>query len=194
MSFALINLALNLAPLFISYGKDALNLPAKNVIVFTAIFFVSSILFGTILPLLADRSGFKLIGMIAALLSFISFAIPLLPGTGAIALYTAYTFHSTSSMLAALLLANLGAELMPDIGPTSIIIVGSILIMPLTVVFPPLGGTLVDLFAATGYQIVFAGGAIISLLSAIILGLGVIEPRHQELLPEIFPSGTSQEP
>jgi MFS family permease len=174
--------AQSFAPLLIGYGRDVLSLGALDTGKFTVAYFAGTLAIGIPMPLLADRFGFRLIGILGALLTATAFLASILLPDSRIVLLTAYALLSGSVNLTALVLANLGSELVPDVKPATIIAVGSIAILPATLSVASLAGRLADAYGPGGYLAAFVLGAALSLCAILGFALVVREPRTgQEL-------------
>ena len=178
--YCLLFAAQNMAPLLLSFSKDELHLKAQMVVGFNTVYFVSALILGSTIPNLADRFGFKILAIISALMLLTSFAIPLFTHAGMYWLFFSYFLYSGSFQLTQLLLGNFGTELVPDVKPTTIIVIGSTLVMPLSLIVAPLGGSLADHFGRIGYYYVFVFASLLSLVSVLGFIFWVKEPRHQK--------------
>lgn len=165
------------APLFIGYGKDIIGMSAAGLTRFTMAYYAGIFLIGITVPLLADRSGFRIIAHIGSLLLGGAYLLPLLMPHSSLALLAAYAMLSGSVNLGSVILVNLGAELVPAVKPATIIAVSSTLFMPILLLAGPLSGKLTDLYGAGGYMAVFVSG--ISLAFCALLGFMFLvrEPR-----------------
>jgi len=178
--YCLLFSAQNMAPLLLSFSKDELHLKAQAVTGFNTVFFVSALLLGSTLPMLADRFGFKILAVISASMAILCFSIPLFTNTGMYWLFLSYFLYSGSFQLSQLLLGNFGTELVPDVKPTTIIVIGSTLVMPMSLVIAPLGGSIVDHFGRGGYLAVFFFACLLSLSALFGFLFLVKEPRHHK--------------
>jgi len=177
---ALLTMGHSLAPLLISYGRDVLGMTVGDTNQFTAAYYGGVSFLGIAITLLADRFGFRLIAVIAALNLGVAFLAPILFPHSVWALLIAYGLIFSSVNLTALVLANLGNELMPGNKTTTIIAASSLLVMPLNLITAPLGGRLVDVYGAAGYTAVFTGGLVLSLCAALGFLVVIREPRTGE--------------
>lgn len=178
--YCLLFAAQNMAPLLLSFSKDELHLKAQMVVGFNTVYFVSALILGSTIPNLADRFGFKLLAIISAVMLLISYAIPLFTHVGMYWLFFSYFLYAGSFQLTQLLLGNFGTELVPDVKPTTIIVIGSTLVMPMSLIVAPLGGSLADQFGRTGYYYVFIFACLLALASMLGFIFWVKEPRHQK--------------
>jgi hypothetical protein len=164
----------SLAPLIVRYGMKSLTMRQEG---FTGASFIGGGTAALLVAPLADRYGFRLLGIIAGLLSAAAMGTMLVGPAGAEQALAAYALWGGSNALGVVVLANLGAELAPEASPANVIGVGMVLAMPLSLAVAPLGGKLVDAYGPSGYAAAFAGGVALSLIAAAGFRLAVREPR-----------------
>ena len=181
--FALILSAQALAPLFISYSRDVLQTPEEGAGYFTLAYFAGIAVLGAALPLLADRFGFRIIGIITAALFAAAFLLPLFLPAARLVPYISYSLYATSLILCNIVLANLGHEMVREIPPSLIIAIGRTIVMPIMIVIGPLSGLLIDLHGDAAYLTVFVSGALMNLIALLGFVFIIREPRTGE---EIF--------
>ena len=172
--YAVFIAAQSLCPLILSYGRDNLAMSQED---FTAAAFVGCLLAALLAAPLADRFGFRLLGIIGAGLLTAAFAIMLLAGSGRPEVLAAYACWGGANILGGVVLPNLGSELAPDFKPATVMGVGAVLAMPLSLGVAPLGGLLVDRLGLGGYAAAFASGAALALAALGGLVIAVREPR-----------------
>jgi MFS family permease len=177
---ALLTMGHSLAPLLIGYGRDVLGMTVGDTSKFTAAYYAGSFFLGMGITLLADRFGFRLIAIVACLNLGLAFLAPILFPHSVWALLVAYALIFSSSNLTALVLVNLGNELMPGNRTTTIIAASSLLVMPLNLITAPLGGRLVDVYGSAGYTAVFTAGLVLSLCAGLGFLVVIREPRTGE--------------
>jgi MFS family permease len=163
------------APLIVTFGKDRLAMTTEE---FTAAYFVGGMLAFLSAPL-ADRFGFRLLGIIATGLLSASFATMLLGSSDRPAVLVAAACVGGGSTLCLMVLANLGSELSPGFSPATVMAVGAVLALPLSMGVAPLGGRLVDAYALAGYRAAFACGTALGLCALAGFLLAIHEPRHR---------------
>jgi len=176
--FYMLNIsAQSLTPLIISYGKDALEMNSPDLVIFSGVYFIGPIIAGLCIKPLADRYGFRIIGIISSVLLGTTFILPLLLPYSKSALLTGYALYAATLTMNNVVLANLDYEMVTEIKPAVIVAVGSIIAVPTTFLLAPFGGWLVDRYAGAGYHAVFVMG--INLCFCAFLGfLSLIrEPR-----------------
>ena len=174
---AMMIVGLCFGPLLIGYGKDVLGMAAADASRFTMAYYVGTFGLGIVMPPLADRFGFRLLGIAGAILLTIAYLVPVILPHGRWALLAGYALLSGSTSLEALTLANLGSELAPENKPAMIIAVGSAIVIPVTMLVAPLGGRLVDVFGPAGYMAVFLVGATLAVCALLGFAVLVREPR-----------------
>ena len=91
--------AQTIATLFIAYGNDILLLSNVQKSYFTIAYFAGTLLLGSTLPFLADRFGFRIIGIIAGALLGAAFLIPLLLPENISAIFVSFALFSGSLSL-----------------------------------------------------------------------------------------------
>jgi MFS family permease len=181
--FSLVVAAQALAPLLISYSRDVLAAGDGGAGYFTLAYFGGTVIFGTTLPLLADRFGFRIIGIIMALIFGAGFLLPILFPQSIFLLYVSYASYAASLILSTIVLANLGHEMVPDVPPAFIIALGRTLVMPVMLAVGPLSGLLVDLHGEGGYLVAFVSGVLLNSVAVLGFVFVVREPRTGQ---EIF--------
>ena len=167
----------SLCPLVLSYGSAFLAMTQEE---FTAAAFVGCLLAALLTAPLADRFGFRLLGIVGAALLTAAFCIMVVVPAGPAgraAAMTAYACWGGANLLGAVVLPNLGSELAPDFKAATVIAVGQVLAMPLSLGVAPVGGLLVDWFGPSGYRAAFAAGVVLALVALGGLLLVVREPR-----------------
>jgi MFS family permease len=178
--FALIIAAQALGPLFIGYGRDVLAISDRRVGYFTLSFYAGFVLLGSTVPLLADRFGFRVVGLLMAGLFMSGFLLPLLFPGSLPGLYVGYALYAASVILSQVVLANLGHEMLPKIPQAMIVAVGRCLVLPLTVAVGPVSGVLVDVRGDAGYVAAFVAGVLLTGIAALGFLLVTREPRTGE--------------
>lgn len=166
--------AQSLTPLILACGTKTLGMQQEG---FTAAVSVGVVLAGALVPHLADRFGFRLVGIINAVWLMLTFAVPVVWEGSPSAMLAAYALYGGTTGYSGVLLANLGSELAPNFKAAAIVAVGSILAMVLGLLVAPLGGAVVDLLGPAGYRPVFLGGIALGLVSLVGFAVFIREPR-----------------
>lgn len=169
--------AQSLAPLIIGYGKDILKMNPADAVLFSGVYFVGPIIAGVCIKPLADKYGFRIIGIISSFMLGTTFILPLLSPQSTFALLAGYALYAATVTMNANILANLGSEMVAEIKPAVIIAVGSIIALPPVFLLSPFGGWLADRYAGTGYQAVFAMGAALCFCALLGFLTLIREPR-----------------
>lgn len=174
--------ALGFAPLLLAYGRDVLGMAPEDTIKFTLGYFIGSIAFGSLIPRLADRVGFRLVAICSAALLAGAFIVILARPDSRLVLLGGYVLLNGAMTLSNIAAVNLGVELAPRVKITTILAAIAILALPVNLWLAPLGGWLADHFGAAGYMMVFASGATLSLCALAGFAIVIREPRTgQEL-------------
>lgn len=169
--------AQGLGPMFIGYGKDVLGMPPSEVAYFSGAYFMGPVLVGIFVSRLADKHGFRLVGTIGAALLTCAFVLPLVIQGSRAALLCGYALLSSAIMLAGLVLANLGSEMVPEVKPAIVIAVGSIIVSPVGLIIAPLSGWLADTHGKAGYLAVLVMGATLGFCALLGFLTVIREPR-----------------
>jgi len=181
--YMLLVAAQSLTPLLIGYGKDVLALPMSGIAWFSGAYFFGIVIVGVLVSPLADRFGFRLIAISSAAFGAAAFLLPLCAAESRSALLVSYAFVSGSMILNGMVIANLGAELVPEVKPAMIIAVGGTITMPFSLGMAPLGGWLVDAHGQAGYLAVLVMGLTASVCALVGFITVVREPRTgQEII------------
>jgi hypothetical protein len=170
-----------LAPLIITYGRETARMSTEE---FTAAYCVGGMLAFLTAPL-ADRYGFRLLGIFGTGLLSAAFAAMLGAQGGRPAVLLACACAGGGATLCAVVLANLGSELAPDFSPATVMGVGAVLVLPLGMGVGPLGGRLVDAYGMGGYRASFVCGAGLGLASLLGFLLVIHEPRTRHGIEDV---------
>jgi len=172
-------IALEFGPFMVVYAKDVLNVTSAWVIWFSVIQLVSGALFTIIMGWVADRIGYKTVGVIQGLLLFAALicvaATTVLPVGKWLLLYGGYTLYSAVLYLNKMVLVNMSAEIMPQQQSSILIAMGNTIMMPMIWITMPLCGWIIDV--THSYLAIFLMGAVLALVSSCGFILFVREPR-----------------
>jgi MFS family permease len=174
---AMLVVAQNLTPMIIAYGKDAFSYQPYELAYFTFSFYLGTIALGSLLPVLADRFGFRLIAILYAFIYFLVFLLLILFPGNRLAPFFAYGLFGGNWMIGGAVFPNLGSELAENVKPAKIVAVGATMLMPASLVIAPLAGKMVDVYGTESYLAVFVAGVILSACAAIGFMLVLPEPR-----------------
>jgi len=167
----------SLVPMIVAYGRDVLGMAGGQTVWLTVAYLAGTVLAGALVFPLADKYGFRIVGIIGAGMLAMCFLLPLLVPGSRIAVLAGYALYGGTNYVNMLLLANFGSELAPHVKTGIIMAAGNVTVSLLCLVVAPLAGLLVDLHGPGGYLTVFVTGTILSLLALLGYCLIVREPR-----------------
>jgi MFS family permease len=177
--FHLLNVsATSIAAFVVPYAKEKLAIPDSSVAAFSIIFLGTNAVMGLVVGRIADRFGYRVVGVLQSVL-LIGFFLTVVSARSFAALCVAYGMYSTVSMSLLLVLCNMSLELCPQLGAIDLTALGSTIILPVVGVMPTLAGAIIDL-TASYLSVFFVGSAVafIALMGFISL---VREPRSGKL-------------
>ena len=167
----------------IVFAKEALALKGSQIITFTIVQIAGAAVFSVFLGKLADRIGYRTIGVIQGLLLTCGFVfvsvIALNPAVYVPAVYLGFFLYASVTMVAGMVTMNLTIELLPKQNSATLIALGNVLMMPAILITIPLAGLIIDLTGS--YVIVFALGAALAAVSAFGFLVLVREPRKRKM-------------
>lgn len=177
----LIFVSLTVGSFIIVFGKEKLNLTGSQVLVFTIISSIGGAVSACVLGKVADKSGYRIIGILQGILlgtSFFVMAITSMFFTPNIwILYIAFILYASVTCSAAMVLANMSIELLPKHFSGNSIAMGYLLILPANLIVPTINGLILDI---TGnYCALFLFGATLAVISTAGFIFFVQEPRKQ---------------
>ena len=177
--FHLLNVsATTIAAFVVPYAKEKLGIADSSVALFSLIYLGSNIFTGLVMGRIADRFGYRIVGVIqSALLMAFFLAVVSLKSFAAVCV--AYALYSSVSMSLLLVLCNMSLELCPQLSAIDLTALGSTLILPVVGTVPTLTGALIDLTAS--YLSVFVVGATIAFIALMGFVALVREPRTGKL-------------
>jgi len=175
-----------LAPFIVVFAKEQLGLTGAQILPFTIIMFASPAVFTLVLGKLADKAGYKLSGVIMALLLTAGFVIiaGVAMASGEVGRLTAYIYIAFSlsagvMLVANMVLINLSVELRPQQNAGMLIAAANTVMMPVILVASALAGLVIDLTGS--YTVVFSVAAILALVGALGFAVLVREPREKRM-------------
>lgn len=172
-----VRMAQCLAPMLIACGKDVLAMREADLARFSMMWFVAAVVSGPLIPPLADRHGFRVVGTLVGALLAVAYLLPLVLGASQTALLLAYGCAAATMALGYTVLANLGSEIAPAVSPALIVAVGSTVLMPVDFIVGTLAGLWVDVRHAAAYPGVFAVGLATATTAVFVYLRFVREPR-----------------
>lgn len=174
----LLYMAVNGAPFMVDAARTQLHASSQAQGGFSITFLIANMCLGWGIGLLADRVGYRLIGVVIGGLMAGAFLICLL--TNQIEWwYVAYGAYSISISSSLMLLCNMSAELCSQEPPNRLIAVGNILVACFVLPATTLSGWVVDQVGS--YQPIFIANLILSLVVVFGFGFIVREPRSGRL-------------
>lgn len=177
--------AISLGSFLIVYAKEKVNISGSDILLFTLIHKISSAIFSPLLGKLADKVGYKVIGVIQGVLLGIAFVIMagvgLVPTLPRFVVYISFALYAGVFHVAIMVFLNLSVELRPKQSTGVLLALGNLFLMPAVLVAAPLSGLLIEVTGS--YIIVFSLAALLSFISALGYGFFVQEPRKSKLYP-----------
>jgi MFS family permease len=171
-------LAAALASFLVPFAKERLAVPDGTLAALGVIFLASGAALGLAIGRIADRFGYRLVGVIQSTLLLAFFVIAIAARSFA-AVCVAYGVFSLVSQTLSFVLVNMSVELCPDLAPADLAALGGSMVVPFVAVMSPLAGTIIDLTGS--YQSVFFIGATVAMIALLGFGLLVREPRTGRL-------------
>jgi len=167
-----------IATFIVPYAKENLGVSDSQISYLAVIYLGVNAVLGMFIGKLADRYGYRLVGVVQSfcLLTFFVIAINARDFTW---VYIAYGFYSIASMSLFLVFTNMSVELCPDISATDLSALGSTLVLPFIATVSPLCGGIIDF--SKSYFPVFVIGTTLSVVALIGMALLVREPRTGRL-------------
>jgi MFS-type transporter involved in bile tolerance (Atg22 family) len=162
------------------FGKEKFNLTGSQVTIFTVLQAASAAVFSYIFGKIADKFGYRVVAILQGILAATCFTtmavLSMKQILGASMLYLAFIINTGVLGSSALVLINMGIEIMHKHHSGNIIAINNLLMMPVGFV-APLIGMILD--TTKSYLAVFSIGVILALVSAVGFVLFVPEPRKR---------------
>ena len=176
-------ISMAIGSLIVVFAKESLDLKGADILPFTIMLFVGTALGSIILGKVADKIGYKMVGIIQGLVLTTSFLVFLVLATRSsvsnVAVYLAFFLYSTTATTGHMVLSNMSVELLPKQNNGMLIALANVLMTPAILIITPLAGLLIDM--TVSYVAVFAIGAIIALISSFGFMMLVREPRKKKM-------------
>jgi MFS family permease len=163
----------------IPYTQNVLKASDSHIAFFTKIFFLSGLSVTIIIGRLADKYGYRLVGIILNTMLLICFTL-VIKSQSIYVMMAAYFGICAYLQNTTMLLTNMSVELYENISPSILYAIGALLTLPFVLIFGLVFGVIID--ASGSYTTVFAIGAAISLIAAAGFIAIVREPRKGDLL------------
>lgn len=170
----LLAVAATAAPFMVAAARTKLNATAHEQGLFSLVFLGSVASMGWIIGLIADRFGYRVVGVIFGGLLAGAFLICVVTDR-LFYWYFAYGGFALASYAMTMLLCNMSAELFPDTPPNRLLAVGNLLLVPFIVAASMANGAIVDL--THSYQPLFLANLVVSLVAVMGFIFIVREPR-----------------
>lgn len=166
------------APFMVAAARSELGASARELGLFVPLYLIALTVSGPLLGRLADRCGFRLVGVVCGLLLTGSFLLCLTSHSLRV-WYVAFTLYAACPFAAAAVLANLSAELCPGVPASRLIAVGNVMVIGFVVAGSALCGAVID---ATGsYPAVFTANLVLAVVATAGFLFVVREPRSPGL-------------
>jgi len=179
----LFSVSMVLGSLIVVFAKESLSLKGSDILVFTIIQMLSAGVVCVVLGKLADRIGYRLIGIIQGFvlsLGFFIYAILTMSLNACpVVVYLGFFLYSSVIGVSQMVIVNMSAELLPKQSLSMILAAANLVLAPVVLIIMPLAGFVVDL--TNSYITVFVIGGILSLLSAFGYMFLVKEPRKRRM-------------
>ena len=176
-------ISLILGSFIVVFARETLGLTASGVLTFSLIQIISSAVLTVILGNLADRFGYKAVGIIQGLLLTCGFMVlsfvTLSQNVYGPLIYMGFFLYASITAVAGMVTLNLTVEIFPRRNSGTLLALTNLLIMPAILISIPLAGLIIDLTGS--YVIVFTLGAVLALVSTLGFLTLVREPRTRKM-------------
>lgn len=177
--FHLLNVSgASIAAFVVPFAKERLQISDSSVATFSVIFLGTNAVMGLVVGRIADRFGYRVVGIIQSAL-LVCFFLTAVSARSFPAICVAYGMYATVSMSLLLVLCNMSLELCPQLTAIDLTALGSTIILPVVGTVPPLAGAIIDL--TSSYLSVFFVGATIAFIALMGFAALVREPRTGRL-------------
>jgi hypothetical protein len=136
-----------------------------------------------VLGKLADRTGYRLIGILQGIILTLGFTVMTVEAvssvTGAWAFYLGFACYASVTAVGYMVMDQLAVELMPTLNTGLLVSLGKLILTPVMILIIPLSGLVIDL--TKSYALVFSLGATLALISAVGFAVLVKEPRSRKM-------------
>jgi MFS family permease len=177
--FHLLNVSgASIAAFVVPFAKERLQISDSSVATFSVIFLGTNAVMGLVVGRIADRFGYRVVGIIQSSL-LLCFFLTVVSARSFPVICVAYGMYATVSMSLLLVLCNMSLELCPQLSAIDLTALGSTIILPVVGTVPPLAGAIIDL--TSSYLSVFFVGATIAFIALMGFAALVREPRSGRL-------------
>lgn len=161
--YTLLVVAATNAPFLVAAARSELGASARELGLFVPLYLVALTLSGPLLGRLADRCGFRLVGVVCGLLLAAAYLL-CLASEDLRVWYAAFAAYAACPFAASAVLANLGAALCPGVPASRLIAVGNVMAIGFVLAGSALCGAVID---ATGsYRAVFTANLVLAIVAA----------------------------
>ncbi|GEM_PF-5712110 len=164
----------------IPYAREKLLVSERILDLFPKMWLLSGLLFCVPAGRIGDRFGYRMVGIILSAGVLAGYLVCLLWHKPFFIL-TVYLPFSLCQQLAIMLLNNMGMELCPQIPPSKLFSISSLVPLPFNLALVSLAGRLIDV--TDNYRTTFTIGAVLALVATSGFVTLVREPRH--FVPEV---------
>ncbi|MDA0746314.1 MAG: MFS transporter [bacterium] len=175
--------AIQMGPFVVTFATEKIQGAGSHVLGFTVIRLVAAAVLGHLSGKIADRFGYRTVGVIMGVCLAAAFVIVGIAAqvdqVGIGLVYVGFALHAGTTTLGMMLLTNLSVELIPREETGMLIAAGNLVMLPVILVVVPLCGWIVDL---TGdYFSVFLIGAALAIICSLGFAFIVREPRKRRM-------------
>lgn len=172
-----------LGSFIVVFAKETLGLKGSGIIVFSLMQFGGGAIFSLILGRVADRIGYRTIGVIQGLALAGAFVLLLLSSPTwpmyVFVVYAAFLIYAGMAFVGNMVMVNMSVEFLPKQNRGMLLALNNTFLMPAVLVAAPLAGAIIDKTAS--YTIIFAIGALLAIISAFGFAILVREPRKRKM-------------
>ena len=165
------------------YARERLNVEGSQIILFSATQIIIGSVMAVVLGKLADRTGYRLIGIIQGIILSLGFTVMTVDSVGsatsAWAVYLGFACYSSMISVGYMVMDLLAVELMPTLNTGLLVSLGKLILTPVVILIIPLSGLVIDL--TKNYALVFSLGSTLALISAVGFAVLVKEPRGRKM-------------
>lgn len=165
------------------FAMEKLHAEGSQVLLFSAIQVITAAVAAVVLGNLADRTGYRLIGILQGAILTLGFTIMTTEAvrseTNAWAVYLGFACYASVTAVGYMVMDQLAVELMPTLNTGLLVSLGKLIMTPVMILIIPLSGLIIDL--TKSFTLVFSLGATLALISAVGFALLVKEPRGRKM-------------
>ena len=167
----------------IVFAREKLSITGSQILTFSIILCTTAAFFCYIFGKLADRLGYRFVGILQGLLLSIAYFVLAYASfadlRGNFVIYLGFFFFATVYFSFRMVMRNFSIELVPDQDVAVLIALGQLVMLPVLLLAAPIAGLIIDLTDA--YFVVFILGLAFALASSLGFVFFVKEPRKMKL-------------